>query len=955
MRALRFLTLMLLLAAVLAVGAAYVFRLPLATWAVKSAMEQAGLENPSAEVTALSFSGARIENLAAGPAAARDFSFETVEAEFGLRRLLSEKKVEALRVGPGAVRVRIGEDGGVSFAGFETGGDGGGASYSGMPFDRLSLKGVTLAVSAPEGEASGTIDADYDVGRGGEASMALETERLAWRDIVVSGLNGEASADFSDYGAISITADFAADVQAPAANIRDLEASLSGEAASWRDAAAGALNAVEGRARIAFSTPEIEILDPKAQALLSAAQAKAVFGEEVHAAALSGAFDVDFSQESIEARFAGDETLALETEAGASLVLRPQGEAPFLSLADGRQAASFRFALAGEGANAAGGVDALHEGETWRIAAPVDIEAFASDALSLSGSRIDVSATATGEKIDAELALKSGLRRAKLGRLTISDAPFSGGFTITGDLAAQRASIASKNECFAAERVRGVIEEQNLEMRFSGMTLCNGDGPLATVSWNGDPSVAVSGEVSAKDGALSLGETNAKGRPPVVRFDATYAPELKTTVIEGRASGGAMTLNDALDMSGVAGRFDFTLDAEAMSAAATVDRLRVAPHLEKGETKMVAAVLAAGDAALAGDKARFSYTVTTPDGRRLGRGEGVHDMMTAAGETEFSLAGLVFAPNGLQPNKIIPALLGIVDAAQGDMDGTVRFAWSDEGVASGAEFELNNISFSGPTRAVTRTSAVSGSVTMSSLLPPATAGLQTINVGAVDLDALKLSLGVITFELPGDDSIHLAKGEFPWFGGTIGVYDATAELTGRAVIPLRAAGVDLGELLNYVDVEGLSGEGVLSGELPIIFENGKARIENGYFQSDGAGVLRYEGKGTDAASTQSGNAKAAFDLLREFRYQSMTVKVSGALDGDIDFDIALEGTGELNLDRQGLTPAGKGRIPTRYIITLEAPLLALINQARLSQDFRLQYQQMQNSGASGGARPDDSQ
>ena len=90
------------------------------------------------------------------------------------------------------------------------------------------------------------------------------------------------------------------------------------------------------------------------------------------------------------------------------------------------------------------------------------------------------------------------------------------------------------------------------------------------------------------------------------------------------------------------------------------------------------------------------------------------------------------------------------------------------------------------------------------------------------------------------------------------------------------------------------------------------------------------------------------DVRSRYRYNTFAANPLQIKAGDIDFDIALEGTGELNLDRQGLTPAGKGRIPTRYIITLEAPLLALINQARLSQDFRLQYQQMQNSDVSDG-------
>ncbi len=954
MRAARFLAILLALAAILA-ALVYAFRLPVAGYAVRRAMAGAGLENPAARVTALSFAGARLEEVAAGPSGARDFDIEAVEADFRPGRLWAERKADAIRIGPGEARVTVHDDGHISLAGFETGGgetSGGGA----LPFDRLFLQDVTLFVTAPEGEATGAVNAQYDIAQGGAGAVTLEAERLVWSGVTLSDLKGMASVDLSAEGQASLTADLAGNVETADAAARDLSVTLKGEAASWRDAANGALEALQGKARLRVSAPTIEIKNADAQKFLSAGHMQAVFGEEVREAAVAGAVNIDFSQGAVTARLADETPLELETPDGASLTLTRQGDAPLYMREGANERASFRFALESAGADVSGNADFSRGDGEWRLAAPIEVAEFSSETLSLGGSRLDVSATSRDGAVDAEIALKSGLKHLKVGRLTISDAPFSGVFGVKANMNARRASIVSKNECFAIERVRGQIPQQNLETRLTAVTLCNGGEALAVVNWSDAAIFTLAGELAAKTAMFRMGETRAEGRPPTIRFDASYSPSENTTSVSGTAAQGAMILNDALDMAGVDGRFDFKLDAETLRATASVDRLRIAQHLKKeGDVRLVAPVLAAGEASLEGGEALFAYTLTTPEGYRLGRGEGVHAMLTATGETAFSLGSLVFTPGALQPNRISPALKGIVDAAEGGMDGTVRFAWSPDGVTSGADFQFNEISFAGPTRAVTRTSGLNGSVQLTDLLPLKTEGLQTITVNAVDMDALQLEQGAITFEMPGDNSIHLAQAEFPWFGGTLGVYDARAAFSGEAVIPLRADKTDLAKLLDYVEVEGLSGEGILSGELPILFEEGRARIENGYFQSEGPGVLRYVGKGTDAASERNENADIAFDLLRDFRYQSMRVEISGPLDGDLDFVVDLEGAGEITLKNQAMIKEGKGRIPARYTISLEAPLLALINQARLSQDFMLQYEQMQEGRASDDGQAEDSQ
>lgn len=933
MRAARVLAIVVVLAALI-VAALYAFRLPLAGAVVRSAMASAGLENPKARVTALSLSGVRLVNLSAGPETAPVMIFSEIEAEFQWRRVWTDRQVEAIRAGPGTLRLALNESGELSLPGIGGGVGGGGSDGAALPFDRLALRDVAVEIDGPQGEASGILNIDYDGDAGGAGIISLSTDRFPWRGLTL--LNAELSADIAlaGDGAATFSITSSGDMEAAGVMLRDVTLAIDGAGGSWREAAAGNFDAVAGDALISFDAPRVDLQTTQPDPLMQSPQMELLFGETVQHAALAGAFDVALDEAGVRIFFAEQNpSFSLTTPNGASLALSPDNAAPLYTRAGDKESAAFAFALESAGLQAKGVANIEQQGETWRVVAPIDVEAFVSDALALDKSRIEIDATSNGAEISADIAMRSILQKAVVGRLTVTDAPFAGGFKVAADLNGQRLEVASQSDCFTIDRLRGTLDQQDLEARFGGVTLCNNAGPLAVVSWMDDPSYRLSGDVSAQSGVVRFVETRATGRPPVVNFDAVYRPRENNTSVTGRIAGGAMVLNDALDFSGAAARFEFGLDATEMALAAQVDRLRVDQHREEGEVLMMAPVLAAGNASLSGDDAAFSYGLTTLAGRRLGAGEGVHDMRTASGETEFNLGQLTLSREGLQPDQIFPALKGIIGAAAGGVDGVVRFGWSPKGVTSSADFAFQEISFGGPTRAVTRTSGFNGALTLESLFPVATQGLQTVTVSAVDLDALQLLDGEITFELPGDDTLHLARGEFPWFGGSLGVYEATANLSGEAAIPLKATNVDLTRIFEYVDIDGLSGEGVLSGELPLVFEGGRARIENGVMRSQGPGAVRYRGAASQQAAAAGDDAQIAFDILRDLRYNALEVSVNGALDGRLEFQMRFEGAGDVTVRNQNVA-----NVPVIYRISLDAALLELLRQANLSRDIELQIQ-----------------
>ncbi len=423
MRVARFLAILVLFVAIIA-AALYLLRMPLAGWAVRSAMANAGLESPEAKVTALTLDGIRLENISAGSGAAQAFRFDSVEADFRWRELLSARKVDAVRIGQGALRLTISEDGAVSIPGVKTGSGGGGQGGE-LPFSSLSVSDVMLFVDAPDGAASGNITALYDASDGGTATAKLTTDGIIWKGVRIAGGEATAEIEFSADGQASLAAVFDGDLEVQGVIARSVNFSIDGEGSSWRDWSEGALENTIGAARISFNAPEILFATSTLPEVMSLASLDAVFGEPINEAALAGAFDLALTENGFTIKLADGRPLALTTPDGASFSLASTGAAPLYARTGTRETASFRFGLKSNGVSASGAADAERDGDYLRVAAPISIEEYSSSDLSLDGSAIDFLATVDGDVAEADLTVKSGLRKAQIGRLTLSDAPFS--------------------------------------------------------------------------------------------------------------------------------------------------------------------------------------------------------------------------------------------------------------------------------------------------------------------------------------------------------------------------------------------------------------------------------------------------------------------------------------------------------------------------------------------------
>jgi len=135
-------------------------------------------------------------------------------------------------------------------------------------------------------------------------------------------------------------------------------------------------------------------------------------------------------------------------------------------------------------------------------------------------------------------------------------------------------------------------------------------------------------------------------------------------------------------------------------------------------------------------------------------------------------------------------------------------------------------------------------------------------------------------------------------------------------IPLTLNNIDLERLLTILDVPGLSGNGRLSGQLPLVWTAAGVEIRDGRLSSQQAGQLRY-------ASQVPVTDNPGLQALRDFRYSQF----------GLDLDYQADGRYALNMRLDGHNPEFYSGHPIAFKLKLDGALPGLFKGALLSGDF----------------------
>lgn len=922
--------------AVLALTAAglYLLRKSVAEAAVEAVMANAGLESPSVKIDGVSPSQLLLAEMNAGVGGA--LALRNVEFRYDWRDLIFRRKLRSVAIASGIATASVDEQGLFSLAGWRPNAD---APPGPPPFDEISIEESAVDIITPEGRAKIALEGNFATASGGQFSVVIQSPATGIAALKISNLEGSGDVSLNADGEILATGGMKGDVQSSFGSVLGADIAFSANLKSWRGLFDDGSRKLLGDARMMIKSSTIDA--ESSPGLLSLS-----FDSMAEISRISAAGDISaaLTQDGVSVSLS-DKPFLIETDRGDRILL--SGADPvYVESRDGR---SIFLKAALNGPSGEGELDLRARSakdSTWSVRAETRIDAPKFSGFSFKKFKASFDGKVTDGSVSGTAAVDAIMKSGEIGRLRVFDAPLATKFGIYADFAERRISASpAEGDCFRSGRANFRFVDQDMDLKIYEAMLCPKASPLVVLKWGEGASTTIDGRLDARSAYFRIGQTIFDGAPPSVDFELLYDPAAGTSRINGAMNGGDFALNDALILTRTSGVFESELVRDRISARATLASARIA---QKAVTEQVAPVIISGVSILADDVATFDFNVKSMNGASLGEGEGVHYVKTGDGQAVFDSGVLKFS-FGLQPDRLIPALRGIISNANGGAEGRARFSWSPGSISSAATINLDGVSFGGPGVAVTRTEGVSGKLVFSSLSPVATAGDQSISIRKIDLDSLKLENGEMRFRMPGDDTLEIVEAEFPWFDGTIGAYNSKMTLSGGATqTQLQIDNVNLGQLLGYLNVEGLSGEGVIEGVLPISVEGGRARVDNGILSSKGVGVVRYQGKATQAAAKSNEQSALAFEILRELRFDKLSAIIDGPLDGTLNFKILFDGRSDIPVKTGKETQRVDS--PVKYRITIDAPLLSLIEQAVLSTNVQLQIERAQKEDEAGGIR-----
>ena len=191
-----------------------------------------------------------------------------------------------------------------------------------------------------------------------------------------------------------------------------------------------------------------------------------------------------------------------------------------------------------------------------------------------------------------------------------------------------------------------------------------------------------------------------------------------------------------------------------------------------------------------------------------------------------------------------------------------------------------------------------------------TAHADTIHLGKTQLAALDFSARHQA------GTLALQRAQVSVFGGLLAIAQGALDLRQRPIfLPLEVQDLDLAELLLALNYPQLSGDGRLSGKLPLRLDKDSIEMEGGMLAGTRSGRLSYLGP--------ADGDNLAFKALRNLVYHTLKATLDYRPNGDYQLGLRLEGH----------NPELMSGHPLAFNLNLSGHLPELLQRSLLSGDF----------------------
>jgi len=295
----------------------------------------------------------------------------------------------------------------------------------------------------------------------------------------------------------------------------------------------------------------------------------------------------------------------------------------------------------------------------------------------------------------------------------------------------------------------------------------------------------------------------------------------------------------------------------------------------------------AGDVKLKGKRLFIDALGGIPDQQYL-KIAFVHGLDTGEGNLVLDVAPLTFSPGALQPVALFPDLAKL-ESVSGSAGASNHISWLKQGIKSGAEIDLQDLSF---TQKGTTISGLSASLKLTDLLSPRSPPQQKITIQRIDAGVPMENMEII-YKIQGTDSAQLAidTARLSTIGGTLSTGPTVIDpLSNSTSMVLQVEDLDLEALFELIDVEGLAGDGRLDGSIPLTLRDDSVSIQDGVLAATQPGILRF--KSEKVSQLLAGSAEELDLLLRaltDFHYTELTFKLNNSTNSDLLTTLSLLG------------------------------------------------------------------
>jgi hypothetical protein len=306
-----------------------------------------------------------------------------------------------------------------------------------------------------------------------------------------------------------------------------------------------------------------------------------------------------------------------------------------------------------------------------------------------------------------------------------------------------------------------------------------------------------------------------------------------------------------------------------------------------------------------------------------------HEISEGLGGARVIAERISFGPS-LQPYDITERARGLVDNVRGDVGAVADIAWTRDTLNSTGRVRLDGLSLA--TSTIPIVGDVRGELYFDDLFLLTTPPGQSVTIGLLN-PGVAVRNGRTRFQLLRDQRVAIEAAAFEFASGTLAMAPTTITLGSEETrFELTLRDVDAAQLIATLGVPDLAATGLVEGSFPLLLTRRTAFIQNGIVRAqEGGGTIAYTG---NAGQGATGPARIAFDALRSFRYDDLTLTLDGDLNGEVISAIAFSGenTGE-DVELGDIAPIpGVGDItmrgvPFRFNVTISAPFRALAQTA----------------------------